>query len=77
MAETQTVIKIDRELWKHFRAGCILHDTAPTHEISQFITAQLDQWAREAPKTSLDESPVRKTEGHAQPEKDAVHARIW
>ena len=44
MPATQTVSKIARELWKQFKAACILHDTAPTHEIGRLITQQVQAW---------------------------------
>ena len=47
MAETQVVIRVERMLWRQFRAGCILRDSAPTQEIARFISQQIDEWKQE------------------------------
>ena len=47
MGETQISIRINRALWRQFRAACVLRDTAPTHEIARFVEHQLDLWDKE------------------------------
>ena len=44
MGETQISIRINRALWRQFRAACVLRDTAPTHEIARFVAQQVDIW---------------------------------
>ena len=52
MGETQISIRINRALWRQFRAACVLRNTAPTHEIARFVAQQVEMWYREE-KTGL------------------------
>ena len=47
MPTTQTVIVIDRDLWRQFKSGCILRDTSPTAQMTQFVTDKVAEWERE------------------------------
>jgi hypothetical protein len=44
MSETQITIRVDRDLYRQFKAGCILHDTVPTQMISALIRGQVTRW---------------------------------
>lgn len=50
MAESQIVIKVDRDTLREFRAECIRRETTPTKEVERFFKVQLQAWLAEARK---------------------------
>jgi hypothetical protein len=48
MPTTQTVITIDRDLWRQFKGGCILRSSSPTAQIARFVEKKVAEWARES-----------------------------
>ena len=47
MTETQTVVRVESEMWREFKGQCLLHKTTPTKEIARFVAEQLQIWQKE------------------------------
>ncbi len=50
---TQIALKINRDLYVRFKAGCILRDTNPTRLINIWIEKQVEAWHQDMRKELL------------------------
>lgn len=48
MAETQTVIRIETQLWRTFKGECIKRATSPTKVLETYIAQQVRAWEHAA-----------------------------
>jgi hypothetical protein len=53
MQQTQQVgMVMDRDLYRRFKAGCILRGTTPTHLLNAYVQRQVEEWGlRQEPLT--------------------------
>ena len=58
----------DDDLWRKFRAGCILHGTNASQAIERFMFWQVQEWEKEAagqPFQSLHIAIMERSDGDA------------
>jgi hypothetical protein len=56
MAESQIVIKVDRDTLQEFRAECIRRGTTPTKVLAQLMAEQVYAWLRPTiPRTQQED----------------------
>jgi hypothetical protein len=44
MIQTQVSIMVDRDVYRQFKAGCILRGTTPTRLINAYVKRQVEEW---------------------------------
>jgi hypothetical protein len=54
MAESQIIIRVERELLKRFKAQCVLHDTTATAQVANFVMQRLAAWERADQRSTAD-----------------------
>lgn len=60
MSETQTVIRVQSELWQQFKGRCIARGTSPTAIINNLIWAKVREWEDEEQREAIARHNTRK-----------------